>query len=102
LWWAVQTVTTVGYGDIVPRNTAGQFFATLVMVVGIGFLTVMTAAITSTFVEVARRRIQGSETQSLNAKLDEIGARLSVIEQRLAESGAHGRDVGEQSSGASP
>ena len=72
------------------------------MVVGIGFLAVMTAAITSTCVEVARRRIQGSESESLDAKLDEIGVRLTAIERRLAESGAQGRDVGGQSSGASP
>ena len=50
LWWAVQTVTTVGYGDHVPTTVSGQLLATLVMLLGIGFLTVITAAITSTFV----------------------------------------------------
>ena len=50
LWWAVQTVTTVGYGDNVPTNVTGQLLAALVMLLGIGFLTVITAAITSTFV----------------------------------------------------
>ena len=45
LWWAVQTVTTVGYGDHVPANVAGRLVAALVMLVGIGFLTVITAAI---------------------------------------------------------
>src|ERR1700741_2076621 len=49
LWWAVQTVPTVGYGDTVPASTAGRLVAALVMLVGIGFLTVITAAITSTF-----------------------------------------------------
>ena len=47
LWWAVQTVTTVGYGDHVPATLAGRVVATLVMLAGIGFLTVITAAITS-------------------------------------------------------
>jgi voltage-gated potassium channel len=60
LWWAVQTVTTVGYGDLVPTSTAGRLVAALVMVVGIGFLTVVTAAITSTFIESARRRIEST------------------------------------------
>ena len=55
LWWAAQTVTTVGYGDNVPTSSAGRLVAVLVMFVGIGFLTVVTAAITSTFVAQARR-----------------------------------------------
>ena len=42
LWWAVQTVTTVGYGDTVPTNLAGRLVAALVMLLGIGFLTVIT------------------------------------------------------------
>ncbi|HMD57592.1 MAG TPA: potassium channel family protein [Solirubrobacteraceae bacterium] len=91
LWWAVQTVTTVGYGDVVPRTTAGKLVATLVMVVGIGFLTVMTAAITSTFVEATRRRMVGDQTELLSAKLDQVGARLDAIEtglENIAERGA--------------
>ena len=55
LWWAVQTVTTVGYGDHVPANTAGRILAALVMLLGIGFLTVITASITGSFVERSRR-----------------------------------------------
>ena len=61
LWWAIQTVTTVGYGDLVPASTAGRLVAALVMVVGIGFLTVITAAITSAFIESARRRSQAQK-----------------------------------------
>ena len=55
LWWAVQTVTTVGYGDNVPTTLAGRLVAALVMFLGIGFLTVITATITSTFVSRSRR-----------------------------------------------
>src|SRR5690242_9623356 len=44
LWWAVQTMTTVGYGDNVPTTVSGQLVAALVMLLGIGFLTVITAA----------------------------------------------------------
>ena len=89
LWWAIQTVTTVGYGDLVPTSTAGRLVAALVMVIGIGFLTVVTAAITSAFIESARRRLQGTETDTLTAKLDQIGARLEVIEASLKDLGAH-------------
>jgi voltage-gated potassium channel len=38
LWWAVQTVTTVGYGDNIPMNLAGRLVAVLVMLLGISFL----------------------------------------------------------------
>jgi voltage-gated potassium channel len=61
----------------------GRLVAALVMVLGIGFLTVITAAITSTFVEAARERIEGTETDTLSAKLDQIGARLDRIEAGL-------------------
>src|SRR6476661_2388851 len=55
LWWALQTVTTVGYGDIVPENTVGRLVGAVVMLQGIAFLTIVTAVITSTFIERARR-----------------------------------------------
>ncbi len=83
LWWAIQTVTTVGYGDLVPTSPLGRLVAALVMLVGIGFLTVTTAAITSAFIETARRRIQGTTTDALSAKLDQIGGRLEAIEAGL-------------------
>jgi voltage-gated potassium channel len=83
LWWAIQTVTTVGYGDLVPTSPTGRLVAGLVMVLGIGFLTVITAAITSTFIEAARRRIEGAETDTLSARLDQIGARLDIIQAGL-------------------
>jgi voltage-gated potassium channel len=85
MWWAVQTVTTVGYGDVVPTSTGGRLVATLVMVLGIGFLTVVTAAITSAFVEAARGRMQAGERQQLDAKLDRIASRLDAIEARLEQ-----------------
>src|SRR6478609_4894732 len=55
LWWAVQTVTTVGYGDHVPTTELGQIVAAGVMLLGIGFLTVITASITGAFVARSRR-----------------------------------------------
>ena len=82
LWWAVQTVTTVGYGDDVPTTVFGQLLATLVMLLGIGFLTVITAAITSTFVSRPRQTPSESDKPSVD-ELRQINERLERIEAAL-------------------
>jgi voltage-gated potassium channel len=85
LWWAIQTTTTVGYGDNVPVSAAGRFLAVLVMFFGIGFLTVITAAITSTF--VARSRLELSNADAPTAEqVREIDRRLERIEAALTRS----------------
>jgi voltage-gated potassium channel len=89
MWWAVQTVTTVGYGDVVPRNTLGKFLGAFLMLNGIAFLTVITAAVTAMLIEQARQRRADSE-QSLMAKLEQIESRLEGIEGRIGA----GRDNG--------
>ena len=55
LWWALQTVTTVGYGDVTPQNGAGRLVGAVIMLESIAFIAIVTAAITSSFVERARR-----------------------------------------------
>ena len=81
LWWAVQTVTTVGYGDVVPMSLAGRLVAALVMLLGIGFLTVITASITSTF--VSRSRHETSEADTAMAE------QLRQLDSRLEQSKPH-------------
>ncbi|HEX8122953.1 MAG TPA: potassium channel family protein [Solirubrobacteraceae bacterium] len=44
VWWAMTTVTTVGYGDIQPESDGGRVIAIIVMLVGIGFVAILTAA----------------------------------------------------------
>ena len=84
LWWAVQTVTTVGYGDHVPENVAGRLVASLVMLIGIGFLTVITAAITSTFVSRSREEQPSSgPATTTEEQLRQIAERLERIEAAL-------------------
>jgi voltage-gated potassium channel len=85
LWWAVQTVTTVGYGDVTPENAVGRSIAAIVMLTGIGFLTVVTAAITAVFVESARRRLRVETEKTERDRHGEILERLERIESRLPE-----------------
>jgi voltage-gated potassium channel len=84
LWWAVQTVTTVGYGDNVPTTLGGRLVAVLVMLLGISFLTVITAAITSTFVARSGRERALSDAETATAEqLRQLDSRLERIEAAL-------------------
>jgi voltage-gated potassium channel len=84
LWWAVQTTTTVGYGDAVPTTDAGRLLAALVMLFGIGFLAVITAAITSTFVARNADRAEMNDAEAPTAEqINELGQRLEQLDQRL-------------------
>jgi voltage-gated potassium channel Kch len=85
MWWSVQTITTVGYGDDVPSRTEGRVIAAAIMIAGIGLLSVVTATVTAAFVEGARSRLG-------RGRDEEILQRLERIEQRLSEL-ADGHDV---------
>jgi len=93
MWWALQTVTTVGYGDVTPQHVSGRIVAAFVMLEGIAFLTIIIAAITSTFVERAQREHQVQEEKEeekvedrIDARLDELDGRLDRIETMLRAS----------------
>ncbi len=86
LWWAAQTVTTVGYGDNVPVSFAGRLLAVALMLLGIGFLTVITAAITSTFVARSSLEVTPGTEPAAAEKLSEIEQRLARIEAALTRS----------------
>jgi voltage-gated potassium channel len=86
IWWAAQTVTTVGYGDAVPTTVVGRLVAVFIMLVGIGFLTVITAAITSTFVSRGPARGVDPETATVVEHLRQLDTRLERIEVALGRS----------------
>jgi voltage-gated potassium channel len=91
MWWALQTVTTVGYGDVTPTQTAGRIVAAFVMLEGIAFLAILVAAITSTFIaraERERERAEAAEEASveerIDARFDDLAGRLDRVEAMLA------------------
>ena len=79
IWWAVVTVTTVGYGDLYPKSVEGRIIAMVVMLFGIGFLSVLTATVASYFVKSDR----GSETETILAALSRVEGELAELRQQV-------------------
>ena len=68
-WWAIVTMTTVGYGDFSPATPAGRIFAVLIMFIGISLVSLLTASISSIFVAQKIREGKGLEQLNLNNHL---------------------------------
>jgi voltage-gated potassium channel len=92
IWWALQTVTTVGYGDVTPTHTSGRIVAAFVMLEGVAFVAIIVAAITSTFVARAARErghdgleVEGDRErpERIDARFDDLAARLDRVEAML-------------------
>ena len=83
MWWALQTVTTVGYGDIVPADTEGRIIGAILMLQGIGFITVIAASVTATLIEQARKKRNLDNEPATTAHFKQIEARLDAIERAL-------------------
>ena len=75
IWWAWVTVTTVGYGDIVPVSTAGRIFGALLILMGIGLFTMLTASFAAFFMAEDEKEIRQQQADNIQ--------KLSLIEQRL-------------------
>ncbi|HMG38261.1 MAG TPA: potassium channel family protein [Nitrososphaeraceae archaeon] len=86
LWWCVATVTTVGYGDIVPISNIGRIVALFYMFFGISMLAILMSVITNTFY---KRRFEKEEREKreeqLNYLKNQLMERLSAIEQKQAK-----------------
>jgi voltage-gated potassium channel len=85
MWWAVETVTTVGYGDIVPAQTGGKVIAAFLMLGGLSLIAVFTAIITSGFVARAQAERRVSVDDPFMRKLDEMSSELQAVKAELHE-----------------
>ena len=65
LWWAIVTVTTVGFGDIAPASLGGRLIGVVLMFFGIGVLGMFTATIAGVFVEKRLRKERGMDSYDL-------------------------------------
>jgi voltage-gated potassium channel len=80
VWWAIVTVTTVGYGDTYPQTDVGRMIAIVVMFVGIGFIAILTGAAAERFLR--EQRAERRELQGIEQRLEEIIRRLDDMEAR--------------------
>jgi voltage-gated potassium channel len=93
-WWALVTIATVGYGDVVPTTPWGRVVGSATIILGVTFLSFLTATVTSLFVsaeqdrkaveEEKRRAASEEETRALILQLDERLAALDAKLERLA------------------
>lgn len=83
MWWATETVTTVGYGDVVPGQTAGKVIATVLMVGGLSLFAVVTGTITSLFVQRAQAQAQQEERDELKSTLLGLQSELAAVREQF-------------------
>ncbi|HXQ43739.1 MAG TPA: potassium channel family protein [Acidimicrobiales bacterium] len=81
LWWAIVTVTTVGYGDRFPVTDGGRTVAVVLMLVGIGLIGVLTATVASVFI---KEHTDANKEEFKKGHAD-LGQQLAVISDRLAD-----------------
>ncbi len=95
IYWAMATMTTVGYGDVVPTTAGGRAMAVVVMLVGTGFYALVIGAIAERFASVSQSTKEAeddrtenellSEVREISARQAEISARLERVERNLAQ-----------------
>ncbi len=78
-WWAITTVTTVGYGDVVPESSAGRLVASLLMLAGVSAIPITTSLVVAVFVS----RSQAEERERDRADRDMLIERLERIERAV-------------------
>jgi voltage-gated potassium channel len=81
LWWAIVTVTTVGYGDRFPVTEGGRTVAVILMLLGIGLIGILTATVASVFI----KEHTDANKEEIKKGHADLGQQLAVISDRLAD-----------------
>jgi voltage-gated potassium channel len=84
VWWAVSTMSTVGYGDVYPTTTAGRILAIAVMLVGIGFIATLTGSLAQRFLATDVRAIEAEVAEETESMIEILGE-LRAVRQRIAQ-----------------
>jgi voltage-gated potassium channel len=84
MWWAWTTMSTVGYGDVVPHNGAGRLFASFLILFGVVLLSLLTANLAAFFIGSDVEKVEHEEREA-DRLLKDISARLERVERLLEE-----------------
>jgi voltage-gated potassium channel len=83
LWLAFTTAATVGYGDVVPTTPASKIFAVFVVLLGFGVLTMVTAAIATSWIETEERRIEREVLRDMRKQIGKVDADITALRAEL-------------------
>ena len=82
IWWAWVTITTVGYGDIVPGSTVGRLFASALILLGIGLFSMLTASFSAFFLSQQEDKISRQELDN-RLQLLRLQQQISNLEEKI-------------------
>ena len=80
IWWALVTITTVGYGDITPVTTLGRIVASSLMLLGLGLIATITAIVSAKFIQ---NFVDHHTNDDVLEKLEELQLELDDIKKKL-------------------
>ena len=83
VWWAIVTLGTVGYGDIVPHTAWGRVVGSIVIVFGVTFIAFLTATVTSAFVSAKEEQLREEEREREEAAQEQTLDQLRLLKTQL-------------------
>lgn len=82
IWWAFQTITTVGYGDVLPVTTHGRLFAIFFMLLGVGLMATLSASFAYFLL---RRKMEENDSQKLDKlhdQIEKLNKKISALDKK--------------------